>query len=211
MTTTVLIVDDHPVVRAGLRMLLDADPTITVVGEAADGQTAVDAARALTPDVVLCDLRLGDGLDGVGVVRSLVTDSPGAPACPPAVVILTTYDHDRDIVRAVEAGASGYLLKDADPRDIITAVRRAAAGETVLSAAQEARVVTTMRAGHRTLSARELDVLRLLADGLANRQIAGRLSVSEATVKTHLAHIYDKLGATSRTAAVHAAQAHGVL
>ncbi|GAA1744875.1 response regulator transcription factor [Nostocoides vanveenii] len=203
--TRVLVVDDHPIVRSGLRTLLDGQPGIDVVGEAADGATARKLAGALAPDVVLCDLRLGDGMDGVGVARAL--QRPGGPA----VVILTTYDHDTDIVRAIEAGAAGYLLKDAAPAQIVRAVELAAAGETVLSAAQEARVVATQRSAPRALSERELDVLQLIALGLTNREVARRLFVSEATVKTHLAHVYDKLGAPSRTAAVAVAREHGLL
>lgn len=203
--TSVLIVDDHPVVRSGLRTLLAAAPGIEVVGEAADGATAIRLAREVAPDVVLCDLRLGDGIDGVGVARELVSRQG------PAVVILTTYDHDTDIVRAVEAGAAGYLLKDAGLDQIVRAVQGAAAGETVLSEAMTARVVDTMRTAPKALSDREREVLTLVEEGLSNRQIAKRLFVSEATVKTHLAHVYDKLAAPSRTAAVAAARARGLL
>jgi len=203
--TSVLIVDDHPVVRSGLRTLLAAAPGIEVVGEAADGATAIRLAREVAPDVVLCDLRLGDGIDGVGVARELVSRQG------PAVVILTTYDHDTDIVRAVEAGAAGYLLKDAGLDQIIRAVQGAAAGETVLSEAMTARVVDTMRTAPKALSDREREVLTLVEEGLSNRQIAKRLFVSEATVKTHLSHVYDKLAAPSRTAAVAAARARGLL
>lgn len=203
--TSVLIVDDHPVVRAGLRTLLDGQPGLTVVGEAADGAAAIELARTLRPEVVLCDLRLRDGVDGVGVARALRGRDD------PAVLILTTYDHDGDIVRAVEAGAAGYLLKDADPAVIVRAVQAAAAGESVLSEDQVERVVATMRTAPRTLSEREIEVLTLLGDGLSNRELARRLLVSEATVKTHLAHIYDKLGAANRTAAVAAARERGLL
>ncbi|MCA0436690.1 MAG: response regulator transcription factor [Actinobacteria bacterium] len=203
--TSVLIVDDHPVVRSGLRTLLAAAPGIEVVGEAADGATAIRLAREVAPDVVLCDLRLGDGIDGVGVARELVSRQG------PAVVILTTYDHDTDIVRAVEAGAAGYLLKDAGLDQIVRAVQGAAAGETVLSEAMTARVVDTMRTAPKALSDREREVLTLVEEGLSNRQIAKRLFVSEATVKTHLSHVYDKLAAPSRTAAVAAARARGLL
>lgn len=203
--TSVLIVDDHPVVRSGLRTLLAAAPGIEVVGEAADGATAIRLAREVAPDVVLCDLRLGDGIDGVGVARELVSRQG------PAVVILTTYDHDTDIVRAVEAGAAGYLLKDAGLDQIVRAVQGAAAGETVLSEAMTARVVDTMRTAPKALSDREREVLTLVEEGLSSRQIAKRLFVSEATVKTHLSHVYDKLAAPSRTAAVAAARARGLL
>lgn len=205
----VLVVDDHPVVRSGLRMLLEACAEIDVVGEAGDGATAVAAAAELEPDVILCDLRLGDGVDGVGVT-SAVRGGGARVAVSPAVVILTTYDHDGDIVRAVEAGAVGYLLKDAAPQDIVRAVERAAAGETVLSAAQEVRMIASMRSAPRSLSERELAVLKLVAEGLSNREVARRLFVSEATVKTHLAHVYSKLAVTSRTAAVQVARQRGL-
>lgn len=201
----VVIVDDHPIVRSGLRTLLDGQAGLVVVGEAGDGTSAIALAAELEPDVVLCDLRLGDGLDGVGVTRAL-RGSGG-----PAIVILTTYDHDTDIMRAVEAGAVGYLLKDAAPETIVRAVEQAAAGESVLTAAQTERVVATMRSAPRALSEREREVLALVVEGLSNRQIAKRLFVSEATVKTHLAHVFDKLDVTSRTAAAAAARSLGLV
>ena len=207
MTIRVLVVDDHPVVRAGLRALLQAQPTLDVVGEAADSDEALAAVTTERPDVLLCDLRLGDGPDGVAITRQI----RGLGAWAPAVVILTTYDHDAEIVRAVEAGASGYLLKDAAPAEIVTAITRAHAGETVLSAAQTERVIETMRTQRAGLSGRELEVLRLAADGLANKQIAKELFVSEATVKTHLNHAFTKLGADNRTAAIAQARAAGLL
>ncbi len=203
----VLIVDDHPVVRAGLRALLTTQPALEVVGEVPDATAALDAVAAGSPDVVLCDLRLGDGADGVAVTAAVRALGPDAPA----VVILTTYDHDADIVRAVEAGAAGYLLKDAAPQDIVTAILRAAAGETVLSARLTQRVVDTMRTRRAGLSERELDVLDRVAAGRSNREIARDLFVSEATVKTHLTHAFAKLGVDSRTAAVAAARAAGLL
>lgn len=198
---SVLVVDDHPVVRAGLTALLSVQPGLLVVGEAADGTEAVRLAAELTPDVVLCDLRLGDGPDGVQVTRSVDT----------AVLILTTYDHDADLVRAVEAGAAGYLLKDADPADIVSAIQSAARGETVLGPHLTSRVVAAMRVRRTELSARELEVLGLVAHGLSNRDIARRLVVSEATVKTHLNHVFGKLGVDNRTAAVAAARGAGLL
>jgi DNA-binding NarL/FixJ family response regulator len=198
---SVLVVDDHPVVRAGLTALLSAQPGLRVVGEAADGTQAVLLAAELTPDVVLCDLRLGNGPDGVQVTRAVDT----------AVLILTTYDHDADLVRAVEAGAAGYLLKDADPADIVAAIQSAARGETVLSPHLTSRVVEAMRVRRAELSARELEVLGLVAHGLSNREIARRLILSEATVKTHLNHVFGKLGVDSRTAAVAAARGAGLL
>ena len=204
--TRVLIVDDHPVVRSGLRALLDGADGIQVVGAAASGEEALEAVTRTRPDVVLCDLRLGAGLDGVGVTSALRA-MPGGPA----VLILTTYDNDSDIARAVLAGAAGYLLKDAEPEDIVAGIADAAQGRLVLSRDLEGRVVERMAQGVPTLSARELDVLRLVAEGVTNREIAKRLFISEGTVKTHLVHAFAKLGAESRTAAVAAARRHGLL
>lgn len=204
--TRILIVDDHPVVRSGLRALLDGTEGIDVVGAAASGEEALALVGETRPDVVLCDLRLGPGLDGVGVTSALRA-VPGAPA----VLILTTYDNDSDIARAVLAGAAGYLLKDAEPDEIARGIADAAAGRLVLSREMEGRVVERMTRGVPTLSARELDVLRLVAEGVTNRGIAKRLFISEGTVKTHLVHAFAKLGAESRTAAVAAARRHGLL
>ena len=207
MSVTVLVVDDHPVVRSGLRALLSAQAELEVVGEAASGEEAVELAAALRPDVVLCDLRLGAGMDGVATTAAL-----RGPVDGPAVLILTTYDHDADIVRAVEAGAAGYLLKDAGTEDIVAAVHAAAADASVLSADLTARVVATMRQGVRPrLSEREHDVLVLVASGLTNKAIARELLISQATVKTHLLHAYAKLGVDSRTGAVTRAREWGVL
>jgi len=204
--TRVLIVDDHPVVRSGLRALLDGADGVQVVGAAASGEEALEAVERTHPDVVLCDLRLGQGLDGVGVTSALRARPDG-----PAVLILTTYDNDSDIARAVLAGAAGYLLKDAEPEDIVAGIADAAQGRLVLSRDLEGRVVERMTQGVPTLSARELDVLRLVAEGVTNRGIAKRLFISEGTVKTHLVHAFAKLGAESRTAAVAAARRHGLL
>jgi len=187
-------------------LLLASQPGLDIVGEAENGSTAVELARQLRPDVVLCDLRLGDGMDGVGVAAALRGRDD------PPVLILTTYDHDSDIVRAVGAGAVGYLLKDAAPAEIVRAVAAAASGESLLSAAQTERVVATMRAAPtRALSEREVEVLRLAGEGLSNREIARALFVTEATVEIHLARVNDKLGTSSRTAAVAAARAQGLL
>lgn len=202
----VLVVDDHPVVRAGLTALLSVQPGLEVVGEAPDGVCAIQGAADLSPDVVLCDLRLGEGPDGVAVTRAVRSSGAG-----PAVLILTTYDHDADLVRAVEAGAAGYLLKDADPGAIVTAIEAAARGESVLGPELTRRVVESMRVRRAELSAREVEVLSLVAQGLSNRDIARRLVVSEATVKTHLNHVFAKLGAESRTAAVASARAAGLI
>ncbi|MFX0539972.1 response regulator [Ornithinimicrobium sp. Y1847] len=198
---SVLVVDDHPVVRAGLAALLSVQTGVRVVGEAGGGAEAIRLAAELGPDVVLCDLRLGDGPDGVEVARTV--------AVP--VLILTTYDHDVDLVRAVEAGAAGYLLKDAAPERIVEAIRAAARGETVLAPDLSRRVVETMRVRRAELSAREREVLGLVAQGMSNREVARTLVVSEATVKTHLVHAFGKLGVDNRTAAVAAARAAGLV
>ena len=191
----VLLVDDHPVVRSGLAALLGGEPGIEVVGAAASGEEALEMAADLVPDVVLCDLRLGPGIDGVAVTSALRERGI-------AVLILTTYDNDSDIARAVLAGAAGYLLKDAEPQDILTGIADAAAGRLVLSREMEGRVVERMTQGVPTLSARELDVLRLVAEGVTNRGIAKRLFISEGTVKQHVKHILRKLGAENRVEAV---------
>lgn len=203
---SVLIVDDHPVVRSGLQALLGAEPSLAVVGTAASGAEALELAGTLRPDVVLCDLRLGEGIDGVGVTAALRERRD-----PPAVLILTTYDNDSDIARAVLAGAAGYLLKDAEPDAIVAGIADAAAGRLVLSQDLQGRVVDRLVQGVPALSERELDVLRLVAEGLSNKEIARRLFISEGTVKTHLVHAFAKLDADSRTAAVAAARRHGLL
>ncbi|MBB5954095.1 DNA-binding NarL/FixJ family response regulator [Saccharothrix tamanrassetensis] len=191
----VLVVDDHPVVRFGLTGLLQRD--FEVVAEAATGEDAVRYAAALKPDVVLMDLQLGAGIDGVEATRRV-----RALPDPPEVVVLTTYDSDADVVRAVEAGATGYLLKDSPPDELAEAVRRAALGQTVLSPDIAQRLLRTVRAPAPALSRREVEILDHLAGGLSNREIARALFISEATVKTHLVRIFDKLGVETRTAAV---------
>lgn len=206
MTVHVLVVDDHPVVRAGLRALLAVDARVDVVGEAASGEEALVVARARRPDVVLMDLQLGAGLDGVAATRALRADPDG-----PRVLILTTYDTDADIVRAVEAGAAGYLLKDTPPATLVAAVERAARGETVLAPRAAEVLVGHMRDPRPALSDREAQVLARVAAGHSNREIARELLISEATVKTHLVHVFDKLGVDSRTAAVAVAREQGLL
>ncbi len=202
----VLIVDDHPVVRRGLVALLSAEPGIKVVAEAASGEEALTIVDAIEPDVVLCDLRLGLGMDGVAVVAALKGRRNG-----PAALILTTYDNDSDIARAVLAGAAGYLLKDAEPSEIARGVADAAAGYLVLADDLERRMSDRIVQGVPRLSPRELDVLKLVSEGLTNREIAKRLFVTEATVKTHLVHAFGKLEADSRTSAVANAREHGLL
>ena len=201
-----IVVDDHPIVRAGMRSLFPLDGPVEVVGEAATGEEALTLARHVRPDVVLCDLRLGDGIDGVETTRRLRALDPA-----PAVVILTTFDRDVEILRAVEAGAAGYLLKDARSGEITSAIRRAAAGEIVLSPELTARMVQVMRAPRVRLTDREIEVLGLLETGASNREIAKTLFVTEATVKTHLVHLFDKLGVDSRARAVAVARERGLL
>ncbi|MCX2947410.1 response regulator [Lentzea sp. NEAU-D7] len=188
----VLVVDDHPVVRFGLAGLLSRDFEVI---EAATGEESV--TRASTVDVVLMDLQLGKGIDGVEATRRI-----RALENPPQVVVLTTYDSDADIVRAVEAGAIGYLLKDCAPEDLAEAVRTASTGQTVLSPDIAQRLLRQVRGPAPKLSKREVQILEHLARGLSNREIAKELFISEATVKTHLVRIFVKLGVETRTAAV---------
>lgn len=202
----VMIVDDHPVVREGLRGMLEADSGITVVGEAASGDEAVVRATELTPDVILMDLRMPDG-DGVSATSRILTGRPES-----RVVVLTTYETDADIVRAVEAGAAGYLLKDTSRADLLAAIRSAARGETVLSPSVATRLVTRMRAPvTESLSPRETEVLSLVARGLTNAEIGRALFIGETTVKTHLLRVFGKLGVSDRTAAVTTALDRGLL
>lgn len=201
-----LVVDDHPVVRAGMVAVLSEETDFEVVGEAANGAEALALVPRLTPDVVLMDLRM-PVMDGADATSRIVAQ-PDAPQ----VLVLTTYDTDADIVRAVEAGARGYLLKDAPTAVLADAIRRAARGETVLAPPVAARLADRLRAPARPeLTARELDVLRLVATGLSNGDIGRELFIGEATVKTHLIRAFAKLGVTDRTAAVTAAYALGLI
>ncbi|MFI6520913.1 response regulator [Spirillospora sp. NPDC050679] len=194
---TLLIVDDHPVVRDGLRGMFAATTGFQVLAEAADGREAVALAEELRPDVVLMDLRMPGG-GGVEAITELTRRG-----LPCKVLVLTTYDTDADTIPAIEAGATGYLLKDAPREDLFGAVRAAAEGRTVLSPAIASRLVSRVREPRsESLSSRELEVLRLVARGTSNREIAAELFISEATVKTHLTHIYAKLGVKDRAAAV---------
>jgi DNA-binding NarL/FixJ family response regulator len=209
MTVTVLIVDDHPVVREGMRGMLVGEPDIEVVGEASDGAQAAVLASELQPDVVLMDLRM-PGTDGVAATKLIVRASE--PGQGPAVVVVTTYDTDLDILRAVEAGARGYLLKDTPRADLIRAVRAAAGGATVLAPVVAAKLFGRGNApAHQELTARELEVLGLVAIGKTNSEIGESLYIGEATVKTHLLHAFAKLGVDDRTAAVTTAIARGLL
>jgi DNA-binding NarL/FixJ family response regulator len=209
MTVTVLIVDDHPVVREGMRGMLVGEPDIEVVGEASDGAEAAVLASSLHPDVVLMDLRM-PGTDGVEATKLIVGASE--PGRGPAVVVVTTYDTDLDILRAVEAGARGYLLKDTPRADLIRAVRAAAGGATVLAPVVAAKLLGRGNApAHQELTARELEVLGLVAIGQTNSEIGESLYIGEATVKTHLLHAFAKLGVDDRTAAVTTAIARGLL
>ncbi|HEY7523159.1 MAG TPA: response regulator transcription factor [Candidatus Limnocylindrales bacterium] len=201
-----VIVDDHPVVRDGLRGMLDGVPDLDVVGEAGDGAEAVSVIGSLQPDVVLMDLRM-PGLGGAATIRALAEQGIEA-----RVLVLTTYDTDSDVVPALEAGATGYLLKDTPREELVRAIRAAARGEAVLAPSVATRLVSQLRSPVQdALSDRELEVLTLIAQGETNRGAAARLFISEATVKTHLLHIYDKLGVGDRAAAVAAAYDRGLL
>ncbi|MGI8403581.1 MAG: response regulator [Thermomicrobiales bacterium] len=201
-----LLADDHPVVRAGLKALFIAEPDIDVVAEAGTAEAAITEVARVRPDVVLMDLQFGGGLQGVDATRKL-----RELAGPPYVLILTTYGTDTDILGAVEAGASGYLLKDSDPAELIAAVRAAAAGESALAPRIATRLLTQVRTPEARLSQRESEVLALVAAGKSNREIGRDLFLSEATVKSHLVHIFAKLDVTSRTAAVAKARASGAI
>ena len=201
----ILLVDDHPVVRAGLRAMLADFPGVSVVGEAANGDAALAELGRLNTlgepvDLVLMDLQMGNGMDGVTATGRIKAGEAGTP--PPPVLILTTYDTDADILAAVEAGASGYMLKDAPPEQIQQAVFSAAAGQTALAPEVAARLMGRIRNPSPALSPREVQLLELLATGMGNRAMAKQLFISEATVKTHLVHIYSKLGVDNRTAAI---------
>ncbi|EHK87066.1 two component LuxR family transcriptional regulator [Saccharomonospora azurea SZMC 14600] len=202
----ILVVDDHPIVRDGLRGIFAAEEGFTVVGEAGDGAEAVTMAQRLLPDVVLMDLRM-PGTGGVEAISRLA-----ALGNPARVLVLTTYDTDSDVLPAIEAGATGYLLKDAPRAELVRAVRAAARGESVLSPAVASRVLGRIREpADDTLTPREVEVLALVAQGHTNKEAARVLFLSEATVKTHLLHIYAKLGVRDRAAAVAVAYRTGLL
>lgn len=199
----VMLIDDHPVVRAGLRTILDAFPDISVVAEGADGEAALSATREEV-DVVVCDIQM-PGMDGITATRRLRA-SDGPP-----VLILTTYDTQADIVAAVEAGALGYLLKDAPEQALHDAVVATAAGRRTLAPEVADALAERMSRPAEALSAREIEILRALETGASNRELAKMLFISEATVKTHLVHIFQKLGVGTRTAAITAARERRVI
>ena len=209
----VLLADDHEIVRLGLRAVLEDANDIEVVGEVSTAEAAIAAAQAGGIDVILMDLRFGAGAEG-----TLVSTGADATAAikrtmknPPNVLVVTNYDTDADILGAIEAGAVGYLLKDAPPADLLAAVRSAAEGDSTLSPVVANRLMTRVRTPRTSLTPRELEVLKLVVAGSSNRDIGKVLFLSEATVKSHLVHIYDKLGVRSRTSAVAAAREQGVL
>ena len=201
----VVVVDDHPVVRDGIVATLSAAPDLEVVGQAESGPEAVQVAAATRPDVVVMDLRMPRG-GGVEAVREMKARGIGA-----SVLVLTTYDTDADILAAVEAGATGYMLKDAPPDQLCEAVHTAARGQTALAPGVADRLMNRLRSPVPTLSGRELEILGLLAQGLSNRAISKRLFISEATVKTHLVHVFEKLGVDNRTAAITTALRRGLI
>ena len=201
-----LLADDHPVVRAGLRALLAAVADFAVVAEAGAAEEAVAVAAREPVDVVLMDLQFGGAMQGVEATRRL-----RALPVPPAVLILTNYDTDADILGAIEAGASGYLLKDTPPAEILAAVRAAAAGQSALAPAVATRLMSRVAAPAQQLTPREAEVLALAAEGRSNKEIGRALFLSEATVKSHMARIFSKLDVASRTAAVAKARQSGAI
>jgi DNA-binding NarL/FixJ family response regulator len=197
----IVLVDDHPVVRAGLRALVDGQPDLSVVAEADGLDRAVAAVTAERPEVVLMDLSLGDGQPGGVEVTTALRALPD----PPEVLVLTTYDAESDILRVLDAGARGYLLKDTPPGDLFAGIRATARGETVLAPSVAATLVRRSLPGASAITDREVEVLELLSRGLGNKEMARELFVSEATVKSHLSHVYTKLGVDTRAGAVAAA------
>jgi DNA-binding NarL/FixJ family response regulator len=201
-----MVVDDQPVVRAGFAAILDAEPDLTVVGEAGGGAEAVELARVLGPDVILMDLRM-PGMDGASATERILAESRTVK-----IMVLTTYETDADILRAVEAGAAGYLLKDTSRADLAEAIRAACRGETVLAPTVAGRLIRQVRApAGPGLSGREVEVLGLVARGLTNSEIGRSLHITEATVKTHLLRSFSKLEVSDRTAAVTTAMSRGLL
>lgn len=205
-TIKILITDDHPVVREGLAGMLAGQPDFEVIGLAADGEIAVHLYTSLQPDVVLMDLQLPK-LDGVGAIQAIRNANSNAN-----ILVLTTYDSDADIVRAIEAGATGYLLKDTPREELFRAIRAVAVGDSVLAPTVATRVMSRMRApAEEKLSVREIEVLKLVAKGHSNKEVGKALHISTSTVKTHLIHIYNKLSVDDRTAAVTQAIEKGII
>ncbi|HEY9323920.1 MAG TPA: response regulator transcription factor [Agromyces sp.] len=212
MSIRIVVADDHPIVRAGIIGLLEAEAGLEVVGEAADGAEAVAVVASERPDLVLMDLRMPH-LDGAAATARILAEVPGT-----RVLVLTTYETDDHILAAIEAGASGYLLKAAPQAEIVAGIRAVAAGETVLAPSIAAKLVSRVRADAASvaspspsLSPRELEVLRLVADGRSNPEIARALFIGEATVKTHLLHVFEKLEVNDRTRAVTRAMELGII
>ena len=209
----VLLADDHEIVRLGLRAVLESADDIEVIGEVATAEAAIAAAQAGGIDVILMDLRFGPGVEGTRLATGAdaTAEIKRTMEKPPHVLVVTNYDTDADILGAIEAGALGYLLKDAPPEELLAAVRSAAEGDSTLSPTVANRLMTRVRTPRTSLTPRELEVLKLVASGSSNRETGRTLLLSEATVKSHLVHIYDKLGVRSRTSAVAAARKQGVL
>ena len=209
----VLLADDHEIVRLGLRAVLESADDIEVIGEVATAEAAIAAAQAGGIDVILMDLRFGPGVEGTRLATGAdaTAEIKRTMEKPPHVLVVTNYDTDADILGAIEAGALGYLLKDAPPEELLAAERSAAEGDSTLSPTVANRLMTRVRTPRTSLTPRELEVLKLVASGSSNREIGRTLLLSEATVKSHLVHIYDKLGVRSRTSAVAAARKQGVL
>ena len=209
----VLLADDHEIVRLGLRAVLESADDIEVIGEVATAEAAIAAAQAGGIDVILMDLRFGPGVEGTRLATGAdaTAEIKRTMEKPPHVLVVTNYDTDADILGAIEAGALGYLLKDAPPEELLAAVRSAAEGDSTLSPTVANRLMTRVRTPRTSLTPRELEDLKLVASGSSNREIGRALLLSEATVKSHLVHIYDKLGVRSRTSAVAAARKQGVL
>ncbi|MET8990912.1 response regulator transcription factor [Nonomuraea wenchangensis] len=221
MTIRVLLVDDQPLLRTGFRLILEAEPDLTVVGQAGDGKAAMEQTRALLPDVVLMDIRM-PGVDGIEATRRIVREA--APSAHvPKVLVLTTFDLDEYIVEALRAGASGFLLKDVPPDELVQAIRVVAAGEAIVAPSVTRRLLDRFAARLPSayeqaaparldrLTERELEVLRLIAKGMSNAEIAGKLVVSETTVKTHVGNVLTKLGLRDRVQAVVLAYETGLI
>lgn len=206
MSIRVMLIDDHPIVRAGIAGMLAQTDGIEVVGEASNGEEALSAITNTAPDVLVVDLRM-PVMDGPALIQTLRDQGSKL-----GILVLTTYDTDADILRATEAGANGYLLKDTSLDDLVRAIQATHAGDTWLAPSVAAQVMRSLQdTGREKLSSRELDVLRLVADGLSNKEIATELAVSPATVKTHLIHVFRKLDVNDRTAAVTVALDRGIL